>query len=371
MDAKEGSRQRRRLHMTAISASNWCAEAAVLALYAWTGGLEWWVSASLLAAGLGTTTIFALLILTGQNLKLADKELLIPQLFVACVIQLTFLVLVPKAWPIFLLSIFATYNFAVILFSQYQFRGALLLFGVGTAVAFYLGHERFEHPGTSGTDIALLWLTGFFAMRSNTAIGAHFSTLRAQLSDKNHRLAESLRTIEALASHDDLTGLYNRRHFVTLLQEEIDRAERTGQIFCVAILDLDHFKSVNDRYGHPVGDLVLQRFAAIVSGVMRSTDRFARYGGEEFVMLLTATTEAVAAEQALERVRTAVQQYDWQSDAPALAVTVSSGIAVYCPGESISRLLQRADDALYRSKEEGRNRVTIAHSQSERVATSE
>jgi diguanylate cyclase (GGDEF)-like protein len=144
-----------------------------------------------------------------------------------------------------------------------------------------------------------------------------------------------------------------------LMSLERRRAERQGTGFSVAIVDADHFKLVNDRFGHQVGDAVLQELAKVLEKTRRTTDNLARYGGEEFTLLLldpSAEKSAVA----LERIRNSVEQHDWERIAPGLHVTISGGVAAWRPGEEIDDVINRADEALYAAKNEGRNRIQVS-----------
>jgi diguanylate cyclase (GGDEF)-like protein len=127
----------------------------------------------------------------------------------------------------------------------------------------------------------------------------------------------------------------------------------------VALFDLDHFKSVNDRYGHATGDEVLKAFAHTVHATMRDTDIFGRHGGEEFMMILPETDIAGAC-LAIERVRAAVAQADWKALGPELSVTVSAGVATWKRAEQVTQVIARADEALYEAKHRGRDRVQSA-----------
>ncbi len=357
---KEQKLQKLRLRMNRISIVNCILQTFTLGAYAWAGSTQWSVVLAFFLASGSTTVFFAIVIASGWNLRFRDRGLLVPQLAVGSAIQIAFLVIEPKLWIVFLLSFVVTYAYAMIRFSPRQFTGAWLAFAIITAVALYAGRDRFGYPGTSGLDIFILWLYFCFAIRSLTLICAQFSYLRDQLSEKNKQLLESVEKINALASHDDLTGAYNRRSFMLLLAEERARTDRSGQMFWVAILDLDHFKSVNDRFGHLIGDDVLRMFCQSVQSALRSTDRFARYGGEEFVVLLTATVTADAAAIVMERIRLSIQSLDWSAMAPGLAVTVSAGITSFRSGESVEELLGRADAALYEAKDKGRNCVVFS-----------
>jgi len=161
-----------------------------------------------------------------------------------------------------------------------------------------------------------------------------------------------------LATRDALTGLFNRRHFFELGQREFDRARRASKPCSLLLFDIDHFKSVNDTYGHAAGDDVIRGIAEIARDITRRTDVTARVGGEEFVIMLPDTS-ADAASVVGEKLRMAIEMGRYGArDLPA---TVSLGIAEAVPGDvNISDTLARADEALYRAKREGRNRLVQA-----------
>jgi len=170
----------------------------------------------------------------------------------------------------------------------------------------------------------------------------------------NYRLITDLQNI---ASRDALTGALNRR----CLEEEATRLKarctRTGEILAVMMIDIDHFKSINDRYGHPVGDNVLRCLADIAHTSVRTDDYFARYGGEEFCILLPSTTEREAWELA-ERLRQTYAQSTLNAGEESINITVSIGVADSTSiGLEFTSLVAAADQALYRAKQEGRNRV--------------
>ncbi len=354
---RETKLQRHRLRMTLLSVANTSLQAIVIALYAWAGEVAWSVAWQFFLVGTGMSAIFASIIWRGWNLRVRDPGLLLAQIVISVLIQLVFLVLAPKLWVVFLVAVLVTYNFAMMSFSSRQFTLAWLLVGAASALALFAARGRFEHFGTSDVSIAILWLFFFLCIRQLTAIGTQFSALRTQLSEKNKQLSASLERIQELASHDDLTGALNRRAFMQLLADERARAQRTGQPFCIALFDIDHFKSVNDRFGHSAGDAVLKEFCTVAAAGIRVTDRFARYGGEEFVLLLAPSTGSGVAKVATERVRLAVEGHDWGHVAGGLKVTVSAGVAEYGSEESIEELVRRADRALYAAKEGGRNRT--------------
>lgn len=196
---------------------------------------------------------------------------------------------------------------------------------------------------------------------SSTFLTTRVQSTREHLRRQKAELAQALEQIRQLATHDDLTGLLNRRAMLDRMQLEQHRSLRSGSPLLIAQLDIDHFKAVNDTHGHAAGDLVLQRFADTVRRNVRDTDVLARWGGEEFVLLLcdTPTADAVTL---MERLRQAVQAMQVpvpQGDGP-ITVTVSIGLARHAPADPLAGTLERADQALYAAKAGGRNRVVPA-----------
>jgi diguanylate cyclase (GGDEF)-like protein len=163
-----------------------------------------------------------------------------------------------------------------------------------------------------------------------------------------------------VASHDFLTGLLNRREIFNRLHTEICRVDRIDKPFSVIMLDIDHFKRVNDTYGHHAGDQLLRETAQILKGHLREYDYICRYGGEEFLVVAPETTLPVARELA-ERLRRVMMEARFRLPAlPVMAITISAGVAQQMKGEAIGTLISRADDALYQAKQSGRNRVKVS-----------
>jgi diguanylate cyclase (GGDEF)-like protein len=194
-------------------------------------------------------------------------------------------------------------------------------------------------------------------------LAGRLTRLREHRRQQRVELAEALVHIQELATRDALTGLINRRHMVELLEQERQRCVRSGRGFCVALIDLDHFKQVNDRHGHGGGDGVLRGFAREALAAIRVADVLARWGGEEFVLLLS-DAHLPLARGGVERVRLRVEAAALLDAEPALRITMSAGLTEHIAGESVSDALARADRALYQAKAEGRNRTVVAGSQS-------
>jgi diguanylate cyclase (GGDEF)-like protein len=170
-----------------------------------------------------------------------------------------------------------------------------------------------------------------------------------KLAEYEHRLL-----IESMT--DPLTGLLNRRYFTELSRKEETRSRRHGLAFSVLMLDIDHFKKINDTYGHPIGDLAIKALAEICAKALRPHDILARYGGEEFVLTLPHT-EPEGAQIVAERIRAMVEALELATEQGAVRFTVSVGLSTYQKGHGLEQVVERADQALYRAKQGGRNRV--------------
>jgi diguanylate cyclase (GGDEF)-like protein len=173
-----------------------------------------------------------------------------------------------------------------------------------------------------------------------------------------HQLEAARSSLAQAASTDLLTGVGNRRRFFEIARHELAVSRRHERPVSIVVLDLDHFKTINDRFGHAVGDEVLVQVARTCSETLRDSDLFCRWGGEEFIALLPAT-DASAARLAADRLRRAVAQL-YTADImpnPSMRVTISLGVATSDPGWSLDRMIMDADTQLYRAKAEGRNCV--------------
>ena len=172
-------------------------------------------------------------------------------------------------------------------------------------------------------------------------------------------LDESMRKLELMAHTDPLTGSNNRGYFMERLGAELDRAKRYGSIFSFVMLDLDHFKSVNDTRGHAAGDEALRSLCRVLnSSELRSTDFFGRIGGEEFAIVLPETAKQGAVETA-ERVRGNLENRAVLHEGSEFYITASMGVSEYRDADTRESLLNRADQAMYNAKETGRNRVCV------------
>lgn len=252
-------------------------------------------------------------------------------------------------------------------------KGVLKALGAvaaGALLVFAVGGVRFE-PDTSllVSVLSIMSLSGYLIM---FARGAHSRTVvlhetRTKLRQSEAGLQGQIEAIQSLqakltaqANRDPLTGLYNRRYLNDSLQREFDRCSRDGAAVSMLLIDLDHFKQINDRYGHTAGDEVLRQISEFLLQEMRSSDICCRYGGEEFLLVLPHMGLDAAIERA-EQCRNRVAEHHWLANEQAFTVTLSIGVACALDaGMTPAELINLADQALYRAKSEGRNRVCLS-----------
>jgi diguanylate cyclase (GGDEF)-like protein len=191
-------------------------------------------------------------------------------------------------------------------------------------------------------------------------ISIYLYTYRRRQFVAQHQEQQARLENERLATLDGLTQIFNRRRFMTLANEEFGRFRRYGHRFSLLLMDLDHFKHVNDTHGHAAGDVVLKGYAGLVGGLIRQSDSLGRLGGEEFAVMLPETPAADALQLA-ERIRAKAEATCFAAGEAQIRVTASIGVTEVVPGdESPEDTLRRADQALYAVKSGGRNGVKLA-----------
>lgn len=210
----------------------------------------------------------------------------------------------------------------------------------------------------AGADAFISKPMDFSELQAHLKVSERIIDLEAKLADQFQKLKEAHDRIEEIAHKDELTNLANRRFIMELLDIEISRCKRYGNPLSAFILDIDHFKRVNDEHGHLSGDKVLRQIGSILSTTVRDTDRVGRYGGEEFLGFLPETDIQGAVIQA-ERLRYQVAECPFiVEEGKILQLTVSIGVAQYdISNDTIETFLSRADEALYQAKQSGRNKV--------------
>lgn len=286
---------------------------------------------------------------SGLNLRFRDASLTAAQMLSAFfVITMSAYFIDKEARGVVLPILLMIFYFGVYRLDSSQMTTLALI-----TIAMYGGMLAMLHYfRPSGLDMRLEFLYWWiFAV-----VALWFALVSGHVSKLRRELALRKASIEAMLERDDLTGVGNRRYLAHMLEQEKSRADRTGTLFCVAMLDLDFFKRVNDNYGHHAGDKMLKSFAQIAQVELRKIDYFGRYGGEEF-MLILSDTRLDGAFVTAERLRQNVEQARHADIDPALVQTVSIGVVEYRLGESIEQTLLRADKAMYKAKAKGRNRV--------------
>ena len=206
---------------------------------------------------------------------------------------------------------------------------------------------------------ALHFVFAGIVMASVATLSIRLGRLRERLHRQRSELAQALQRIQALATCDELTGLTNRRAAMERMQQELAVRGRGAPLMSVALIDLDHFKRINDSHGHAAGDAVLRRFADCARDAVRVGDTMSRWGGEEFLLVMpaTATAEAMAT---MARLRERLRQQRFAEIAPEMAVSFSAGVAECMGPADLEAAIERADGAMYAAKNGGRDRVVAA-----------
>ena len=224
---------------------------------------------------------------------------------------------------------------------------------LAATIAVMVQHDPVRYPPHVE---AIHWSLAAISLLAVTVLTGEMSKLRSRLSRQKAELAVALATIRKLATVDELTSLANRRHMNEVLGAEERRDHSRGRPTCIALLDIDFFKQVNDRHGHAVGDAVLRTFAHAARGELREADMLARWGGEEFLLLLP-DTERGEAMQVLGRIAERVAAVGIDELHLDLPVTFSAGVAARQGIEPFAETISRADKAMYLAKSTGRNRI--------------
>ncbi len=360
-DRKQAIRMRRFL-MAAGSYALWTLLSVILYQAGYLhvpGRLVPWLIGGVICSNL----LFFAFLKTGLNQRLPDPSMTREQILVALLWALALMFMAAESRGVMIPIYLITMLFGVFRLAMRQFAQLAVFAFVG-----YLGvvvlENLFYPERTNFTRevINIIVLSG--ALCWMVPFGSYVGGLRQTLRERNADLRDAVREFSQLALHDPLTDSFNRRYIMQSLHDEKVRADRTNSAFSVAIMDLDHFKKINDRFGHLTGDNVLKSFAALVRGeidAMRQEgigdglESFARYGGEEFILVLPHTQLQQAAAYC-ERIRRAT--FDASFD-DVFRITVSIGVSEYRPGERFEDTLRRADQAMYQAKDAGRDRVRV------------
>ncbi len=344
----------RRFGMAAASYAMW----VVLILFCYSRGLMNMSAGMLygiilmLMAG---NAIFYLVLRSGYNKRLKDPSLTMPQMVMGALFAVVVIFHAEAVRGVMLLIFLVVFTFGVFRLHVRQFLHltVLVLASYGGSII-YLTHF---HPGRINTEQEILsWVVLASILIWFSFIGGYINRLRSDGMRFNAELTQAMATIADLAIHDELTQVYNRRHVFTILQREKSLADRGMASFAVCMLDLDHFKQVNDTYGHMAGDAVLKTTAQAIQKNIRAADYLARYGGEEFILVLTYP-DVEDGLKCAERICRFCAEQRFAGLPDAFRITISGGVTAYRPSESVDDLVKRADEALYYAKGNGRNRI--------------
>lgn len=330
----------------------------VLLAFCFAGTIGWGPVLGYTASGLVLSAVTYALIASGWTQRFKDTGIAIPQTIASQLLQLTWMALVPQLSFMFALLLFIVYCTLTLALDVKRSLIAWAVTAVSAACVVSLASTPLHMPSDSRAEQVISYIFFVITLWRCVWLGGFNRKMAHRLKAQGRELAALTAQVDELAHRDELTGVMNRRSLFAALQAELQRADRSGQPVCVAILDLDRFKSINDRLGHLAGDRTLKAFSNTLSQLTRQADRFGRYGGEEFLLIMT-NTDLASAHVPVERMRQAVEAVDWSMVAPGFAVTFSCGIASRMPGESADALLQRADDALYQAKHGGRNCIRV------------
>jgi diguanylate cyclase len=351
------AKQRRGIQI--MIAASYVADGLILMLYAHAGSIPDTVGPAFAVTGLLSVASYLVLSETGITERFRDHYFVVPQLILSVLILLTFAYLAPAVGLMFLCTLFTAVTFSALRSTPLQSALLWTIIAAGLAALFLLTDKPIGLPVGNPTERLATLLLFAAAIGRCMYIGIFSSSMRQSLYQSGQKLKEAYRRIEELAELDELTGSFNRRSIMRMLEEEIVRAQRGNAACSVALIDLDFFKRINDAFGHPTGDEVLRTFSITMFANIRAIDRFGRYGGEEFLLVLPDTGED-AAFRLLDRLRAIVADLDWSAFSPNMRVTISAGVATLRQNESSDNFLARADSALYASKARGRNRITSA-----------
>ncbi len=348
-----------RRHMLGVQGVSYALITSVLLAYCYAGTIPLIIPSAYFISGVGLVAVFVVLSEAHFNDRFHDHYLTSFQVAGHVALQLGFLLAAPGIGFVFLSVVFLIFGFGALRMTSRQAIVSWTLTMMGLAPIFLFTSTPIGLPITTQTERVAAMLSFVLTIGQCAFVGLYGSSMRKMLYDRSFELKQAYKRIEELAELDELTGASNRRCIMRMLEEEIARAARNGSPCCIALIDLDWFKRINDAYGHPTGDEVLRTFSVTMFANIRSVDRFGRYGGEEFLLVLPEM-DSDQAVRALDRLRAIIADLEWSAFSPGMRVTMSAGVAMLKPDETSDVFLARADSALYAAKAQGRNRITNA-----------
>ncbi|MES2298662.1 MAG: diguanylate cyclase [Pseudomonadota bacterium] len=307
------------------------------------------------------TLLFYVIVRSGRNLRWPDPTLAMPQTLVAQTLIAGAYAVGGEIHPatiilMALVMVFGMFNMRI---RSARMVSAYTIVLLGAVIAWRTQVDPEVYVPAHEWMVFVLVATVLPAIAQ---LSAQLMNMRARLKQQKVALEQALAHINDMAIQDELTGLANRRHMMAQLAEHAQRRTRGGPAFFVAMVDLDHFKQINDKYGHATGDEALRVFAREATSALRATDVIGRWGGEEFLVLLPESAPGEPAGEptvAVERLRVRLSQLEACPVVPELRIAFSAGFSRHRDGEAVDHTIERADRALYAAKLAGRNRSVV------------
>lgn len=351
------ARQRRQMYIGQVA--SYSLGASVLMIYAYDGAISVDIASLFWFGGLLIIGTFTVLSEAGVGDRFTDHYLTVFQISAHMALQFVFLLSVPTIGIAFICVLFLIFAFGTLRMTSAQAMITWTLAATGLAAVFLASDLPIGMPVATRLQRTASMLCFVLVIGQCAFLGLFGATLRKILYQRSIELKAAYQRIEELAELDELTGSYNRRCIMRLLDTEMEKSRRASTPCAIALIDLDWFKRINDAHGHPVGDEVLRTFSITIFANIRPADCFGRYGGEEFLLLLP-DTDGEAASRMLERLRSIVADLDWSAFSLGMRVTISAGVVTLRDVDTADTILARADSALYSAKAQGRNRIATS-----------
>jgi diguanylate cyclase (GGDEF)-like protein len=308
-------------------------------------------------AAAGHVLLFSALHWSGYSERFKNAHMTVAQMAYAIAVQLVAITVARQIVSFFLAILFIIFAFGTLRIALREALAVWLLTCLAIAATLGLGdHANLGIASPTGPEVVVVAISFAVILLRTVVLGYYATYIRLRILEKAHSLEIAVDAAEQLAAQDALTGALNRRVILPAITEQISLCQRKDLPACVAMLDIDRFKAVNDTFGHLVGDAVLKRIARTIAERIRQADQFGRYGGEEFILLLPATRldEGMTL---LERIREAIASIAWPDLPAGYRITLSGGLTDVRPEDMFMDVITRADRALYTAKNNGRNRV--------------
>ena len=351
------SRRAYRVFIVLMVGVNYLIDTSILYLFYLNSTTELRVVLFYGLAAAGHVLLFSTLAWSGFSERFSDSHLTFWQMFYAIIVMFTGIAIAPQLIVYFLAFVFVVFGFAALRISfRYAILSWLLCCLLLAFIVQHIAPVAVVITISTMSEITLSLLVFATVLLRLIGLGYYGTMLRIRSYKQAATLEGRVNIAEKLATHDALTNTYNRRFMIPAIDELTKLCKRKGIPSCVAMIDLDRFKRINDTYGHLVGDTVLKTVADRMLHLIRDTDKLGRYGGEEFILVMPFTSLEDAT-QIVERIRKEIAKVSWKKIEPTINITISCGITEVTQSDTSQEVIKRADDALIKAKNDGRNRT--------------